>query len=586
MGLTGGLATGAALAVLVVSAWAGEYHVYSCRTPTGQVAPTDGWRASSNAPYDVTPNTCESGGGLIAAVEAGHTHPADSEFDKATWAFKAPERETIVGATLWRAGNTLGGSNGNASYLFWLSGDAPLGPDARVFDECRAGDGCIGEGSFATPQALENRVIAPASALGSSYLSLNSYCGSFVNEAPCPTNEGGKITYDAEVELFAADITLSQPAGPTVSAVSGGLAEDPTVSGTTDVAFHATDPGSGVYEAIVEVDGQAFEHEVVNEDGGRCHDVGGTTDGLPAFLYTQPCPAEASADIPLDTTALTNGEHHVVVSVTDAAGNAATVLDREIAVANQLSPSPPTPAVCGPSAPANGRGSGQSPILTAGWRGHKGARLRARYGPAHTIEGTLTAPASTSDDPPGTPATSGAHAAGAPIPNAQLEVCELPAYRGAPATLIAAPRTAPNGHWSLALPRNLSSVTLGVGYRRNPLEAQPAALQTLTLTVPAALNLHITPRAAASGGTIHFGGRLRGGPIPPGGKQLVLEARSPGGSWIEFHVIRTRPGGRFAYLYRFRLPGPARYQFRVLCEAEADFPFAAGVSNMVGVFER
>ena len=66
----------------------------------------------------------------------------------------------------------------------------------------------------------------------------------------------------------------------------------------------------------------------------------------------------------------------------------------------------------------------------------------------------------------------------------------------------------------------------------------------------------------------------------------MLEARSPGGPWIEFHVIRTHPGGRFAYLYRFRLPGPAHYQFRVLCEAEADFPFAAGASNVVRVFER
>src|SRR5580658_6523388 len=25
---------------------AGEYHVYSCRTPTGEVAPTDGWTGS------------------------------------------------------------------------------------------------------------------------------------------------------------------------------------------------------------------------------------------------------------------------------------------------------------------------------------------------------------------------------------------------------------------------------------------------------------------------------------------------------------------------------------------------------------
>ncbi len=388
------------------------------------------------------------------------------------------------------------------------------------------------------------------------------------------------------VELFAADITLAQSTGPTVSAVSGGLAEDPTVSGTSDVAFHATDPGAGVYEAIVEVDGRAVEHEVIDEDGGRCHNVGGTTDGLPAFLYTQPCPAKASADIPFDTTALTNGEHHLVVSVTDAAGNAATMLDHEIDVANRVAPGPPASSVCGASAPARGQSTSLSPVLSAGWKGRRGMRLRARYGSAHTIEGTLTGPASASGSPPGTAATSGAGESGKPVPDAQLEVCELPSYRGAQSRLVGTPRTSPTGHWSLTLPHDLSSTTLRIGYRQSPAESPPAALQTLTLTVPAALHLHIAPRTAASSGTIHFSGRLRGGPIPPGGKQLVLEARSADGPWIEFHVIRTRPGGRFTYLYRFRLPGPAHYQFRVLCEAEADFPFAAGVSNVVGVFER
>jgi hypothetical protein len=426
--------------------------------------------------------------------------------------------------------------------------------------------------------AEDNHVVVPPSALNSRYLGVSTYCGSFVVTS-CPTNEGGKITYDAEVELFAADIVLSQPKGPTVSAVGGGLAEDPTVSGTSDVAFHATDPGSGIYEAIVEVDGQVIEHEVINEESGRCHNAGGTTDGLPAFLYPQPCPAEASADLPLDTTALTNGEHHLVVSVTDAAGNAATVLDREITVANQL---PSTPAACSASAAA----SGQGPVLTASWKGHRGARLRARYGPAHTIEGTLTDPARASGASPSTATPGSAGAGGNPIPNAQLEVCELPNYRGAPTTLLAAPRTGPTGHWSLALPRDLPSSELRIGFRKTPLEAQPAALSTMTLTVPAALRLHISPRTAASAGAIHFSGRLLGGPIPPGGKQLVLEARSPGGPWIEFHVIRTHAGARFAYLYRFHLPGPANYQFRVLSEEEADFPFATGVSNVVGVFER
>ena len=66
----------------------------------------------------------------------------------------------------------------------------------------------------------------------------------------------------------------------------------------------------------------------------------------------------------------------------------------------------------------------------------------------------------------------------------------------------------------------------------------------------------------------------------------MLEARSPGGGWLEFDVIRSNARGRFHASYRFKFPGPAGYQFRVVCEAEADFPFATGFSNVVGVFER
>jgi hypothetical protein len=571
-GLAIGLATGLALAALAAGAWAGEYHVYSCRTPTGQVAPTDGWSASEHPAYDPTLNTCASGGGLIAALDAGYAHDPDSETDKATWAFKAPEGETIVGATLWRAGDIAGGGNKNASYLFWLSGGAALGASVHIFDECVAGEGCVSEGSLTNPLAPENRVVAPNSALNTQYLALSTYCGSPIENMDCPAGTGDSKGYESAIELFAADLTLSQPTGPTVSAVNGGLAEDPTVSGTSDVAFHATDPGSGVYEAIVKVDGETIAHQVLNEEAGRCHNLGGTSDGLPAFLYTQPCPAEASADLPLDTTALVNGPHHLVVTVTDAAGNAATVLDREITVANQLPPGCAASVVAGASAGAGaGAGApsaGETVALTASWKSHAGPRLRARYGAAHTIAGRLTG------------------AGGAPIAAAAVEVCELPAYRGAPTTLLAVLHTDASGEWSLALPRDLPSSTLRIAYRNHPLPAQPTALRTLTLTVPAALRLHISPRTASVGGAIHFSGSLRGGPLPPGGKQLVLEARSPGGPWIEFHVIRTHNHGRFAYPYRFHLPGPAHYQFRVLCEAEADFPFAAGVSNVVGVFER
>ena len=82
------------------------------------------------------------------------------------------------------------------------------------------------------------------------------------------------------------------------------------------------------------MDGKVVQSTVLDEDGGRCRNVGETSDGLAAFLYVQPCPASVSADVGFDTTRVANGEHHLVVSVIDAAGNAATVLDRNITIEN------------------------------------------------------------------------------------------------------------------------------------------------------------------------------------------------------------------------------------------------------------
>jgi hypothetical protein len=94
------------------------------------------------------------------------------------------------------------------------------------------------------------------------------------------------------------------------------------------------------------------------------------------------------------------------------------------------------------------------------------------------------------------------------------------------------------------------------------------------------------PRTTSVGRSIYFKGVLHGTPLPAGGKQLVLEARSPGDKWIEFDTISTGAKGRYHASYRFKFPGPARYQFRVVSKYEAAFPFAEGASNVVGVRER
>jgi hypothetical protein len=546
-----------------VSALAGEYHVYSCRTPSGEVAPTDGWSGASavgGEADDYAVNTCSQGGALIAALGDQTFHIANT--DRADWSFETPLGDRLAGATLWRAGYLHGTAAEETTYQLWL--DGPIATD--IFEPCLYTLGCHGVGVPGEPRSVANRVVVPTAHLGV-HLDVNVACATAEANGQCAGDFGDSNGYAAVVYLYAADLTLEQAAGPTASNVSGELASASTVSGTSDVAFSASDPGSGVYEAVFSVDGQVVQRTVVNEDGGRCRNVGETTDGLPAFLYLQPCPASVSADVGLDTTQIANGTHHLVVSVIDAAGNAATVLDRSITVENSQQPggqpAGPSAGVGGP----NGTNASTQATLTVSWKGAKGQRLTSSYGHPQTIVGRLTG------------------VDGAPIEGARVAVLATPVYAGASAAALASPLTGAGGRFSMRLPGGVSSRTLRVTYS-DRVGMAPVATKTLTLSVRAGLTLSIAPHTASVGRSVYFAGRLRGGPIPSGGKLLVLEARSPGGGWLEFDVIRTDSRGHYHASYRFKFPGPASYQFRVLCEAEADYPFATGSSRVVGVFEH
>jgi hypothetical protein len=557
--VVGVVAIAAASTVAASSALAGLYHVYSCRTPGGESAPVDGWSGSEVGAESFALDTCtQPGGALIAALRGDGQRTTNS--DSATWAFEAPVGESLAGATLWRAGDADGGATVSAFYQFWFAGPNNLNEPATVFGVCLAGSPCPrGMGNMSEPQANENLLVVPGPNLGA-HLYMNASCVGGTGYE-CNVGELDPNGYAAVVYLYAADLTLEQSAPPSAKNVSGELASAATVAGTSDVAFEASDPSSGVYEALFSVDGKVVQRSVVDEDEGRCRNVGQTSDGLPAFLYVQPCPASVSADVGFDTTAVANGEHHLVVSVIDAAGNAATVLDREVTIDN-----PPVPGG-GPAGGPNGTNASVHATLAVGWQGAKSASLVSSYGRAHTIVGRLTA------------------ADGAPIEAARVDVLATPDYAGARSATMPSVRTGAGGRFALRLPAGSSSRRLRFAYS-DQLGAPPVATRTLALSVRAGVSLAIAPRTASVGRSIYFSGRLRGGPVPSSGKLLVLEARSPGGTWLEFDVIRSDARGRFHASYRFKFPGPAEYQFRVLCEAEADYPFATGASQVVGVFER
>ncbi|HXM87197.1 MAG TPA: hypothetical protein VN889_06150 [Solirubrobacteraceae bacterium] len=549
------LATSLALAALAASAHAGTYHVYSCRTPDGEVAPVDGWSgsvAAGGAFDDYALDTCGEGGALVAALGDQTIHA--SQIDQATWMFSAPTSEQLVGATLWRAGYLHGQAGENTTYQFWLAGPTENLP----FDECIFTLGCPLQGSLGQPLSPENRILVPPASLGSRlYVTVN--CG-VVESRYCQPNAGDANGYAAALYLYAADLTLEQAEGPHASNVAGELASAPTLQGSSDVTFDASDPGSGVYEALFSIDGQVVQRTVLDANGGRCRDVGQTTDGTPAFLYVQPCVGSLSADVSFDTTAVANGTHHLLVSVIDAAGNAAPVLDRTVTIDN-----PPAPGAPGPP---NGANASAQASLAVRWQGTRKAQLVSGYGSSHVVSGRLTAPG------------------GAPITGAAVELSATPSVAGARTISMPSARTDATGRFSVRLSGGGSSRTLRFAYRARVGEPRPAATRTLRLSVHASIALNVSPHLASVGSTIAFRGRLRGGSVPATGKQLVLEARSPGSPWIEFKVVHTDARGRFHASYRFKFAGPADYSFRARSEPEADYPFAAGASNVVAVHER
>lgn len=547
----------AAFAICAPSAHAGRFHVYSCRTPSGEAAPVDGWSPSSTGSKSFALNTCsQPGGALVAALgEASRT----AETDKATWTFGPPSTEKLAAATLWRAGDAAGGAEASAGFEFWFAGpENVISAPADNFGQCAGGSLCpSGVGTTGQPLSAANRLGAPGPNVGGD-LFMNASCVGTPGY-PCPEGTGDPNGYAAVVYLYAADLTLEQAATPTAANVGGEVATAPTLTGRSDLTFDAADPGAGVYEAVFSVDGQTVQSTVLDENGGRCRNVGQTMDGTLAFLYLEPCPGSVGADVAFDTSSVANGIHHLVVNVVDAAGNTAPVLDRVVSIYN-----PPAPGVPGPP---NGANASAHATLAVGWSGHRKTALRTGYGRGARVAGRLTAPG------------------GMAISGAVIEVEPSAATGGRRIAAITA-RTGRDGRFTALLPRTIPSCRVRVSYRTHLGDSAPAAAHTLLLKVRAGIALTISPLTSAVGGSIFFRGRLLGGPIPAEGKQLVLEARSLGGSWIEFKVIRTDARGRYRASYRFRFPGPALYEFRALSEPESDYPYVAGSSRVVLVRER
>jgi hypothetical protein len=145
-------------------------------------------------------------------------------------------------------------------------------------------------------------------------------------------------------------------------------------------------------------------------------------------------------------------------------------------------------------------------------------------------------------------------------------------------------RTRADGRFTLIVPRGASSRTLLLRYRSHAEDTVAAAEARLRLRVRAGIGLAAASRAVARGHVVALEGRLVGGPLPPSGKLVEVQARRGGHPWTTVRVLRASPDGRFATRYPLWRRGVCR--LRVLVRAAGDYPYATGVSRVVRVRVR
>ena len=113
------------------------------------------------------------------------------------------------------------------------------------------------------------------------------------------------------------------------------------------------------------------------------------------------------------------------------------------------------------------------------------------------------------------------------------------------------------------------------------------ASRTLAISVPARATIRVARRVLHNGSAARFSGRLLGGFVPAGGRELELQGFNPlRGRWQPVRTSGLRSDGQGAWhaSYRFSATrGTVRYRFRLRVPPRPDHPFANGYSRAVTV---
>ena len=326
-----GLVLAFTCALNVAGARAGTYEVAICHDPaSGWTAPTDAvsFPAAGSFALAGVYQGCGPSGYLYATLDGVAPHPAS---DQAAWLFQAPAGTTITAAQVYRALS----AGPFASFKAPIDEVDAVSPNGAlsVLDYCTQPFGCASSGTGPLSEFAAANLRSFAGLTNVSAIEGMASCGggetcAAGGGAVCPELGGDPCI--ASNHLYAMVVTLADDSAPTVANVSGSLVAPGVLAGGAEITFDAADSGSGLYSEALAVDGVTVASQPIEADGGRCIPIdgpgsGGDQAGVLRFDWAVPCLLAGSGALDLDTSSLADGAHSVVASVSDAAGNTATV---------------------------------------------------------------------------------------------------------------------------------------------------------------------------------------------------------------------------------------------------------------------
>jgi hypothetical protein len=534
LGLAALSAVAAAGVAAPVVAEAGTYTVHSCELPGGDSAGLDGWTWYSTGSESANVNHCGRGNDWPDNQWKMFFRPGSrpSPGDKNFATFTAPPYTAIGEYTLWRSARVKPAPSYDYSYEFFESNmTMPL-------ERCSGIAGCATIGKAQDPFS-ESNVIWRSGLEGVFRVRMSIGCR---GTATC-----GMPSTDNSVKMYLhrAEITLVDESRPVlIEKPRGSLLADGALDEVRTATISAQDLGGGVRDAIAEIDGHEIASSTLDSNDGRCR---------PPYTSVVPCRSQATGTLAVNTWKVPNGEHELVLRVTDATGtNSAAWGPLPVRIANACPMRPRANAGRVTAWLSRGRGAA-----------NRKRSLTIRHGRRATVHARVRGPG------------------GAPLAGGTVCVATRVARPHANPRIVARKRLSPRGRVSARIPPGPSRNVYVVSPRGGA-----AVVGKARLRVHTGVKLHASRHSLRNGDVVILRGNVAR-PIPPRGALVELQARR-GAGWQTFGTTRARgPKARYKFRYRFtRTTGVQRYSLRARVPDQPAYPYAPGASRPVVVTVR